>query len=102
MEEVTGVYSGLISGMEICKLNARSRVNINETRGRQSWSLHCVFMCIYVICSPAPMDIKRPRLSSPADDSAEDSENIVIAETPSPKPRVPAEGRSELKSIAEE
>jgi len=48
------------------------------------------------------MDIKRPRLSSPADDSAEDSENIVIAETPSPKPRVPAEGRSELKSIAEE
>lgn len=47
------------------------------------------------------MDIKRPRLSSPADDSAEDSENIVIAETPSPKPRVPG-GRSELKSIAEE
>lgn len=47
--------------------------------------------------SPAPMDIKRPRLSSPADDS----ENIVIAETPSPKPRVP-EGKSELKSIAEE
>ncbi|XP_020605503.1 E3 ubiquitin-protein ligase TRAIP-like [Orbicella faveolata] len=51
--------------------------------------------------SPAPVDIKRPRLSSPADDSAEDSENIVIAETPSPKPRAPG-GRSELKSIAEE
>ena len=46
------------------------------------------------------MDIKRPRLSAP-DDSAEDSENIVITETPSPKPKV-AEGRSELRSIAEE
>lgn len=45
------------------------------------------------------MDIKRPRLSAP-DDSAEDSENIVIAETPSPKPKV--EGRSELRCIAEE
>lgn len=61
----------------------------------------CDVVSIYVICSPAPMDIKRPRLTSPADDSAEDSENIVIAETPSPKPRVP-EGRSELRSIAEE
>ena len=40
------------------------------------------------------MDIKRPRLSAP-------EENIVIAETPSPKPKV-TEGRSELRSIAEE
>ncbi|KAJ7394665.1 hypothetical protein OS493_000486 [Desmophyllum pertusum] len=47
--------------------------------------------------SPAPMDIKRPRLSCPA----EDSENIVIAETPSPKPRIP-EAKNELRSIAEE
>lgn len=43
------------------------------------------------------MEIKRPRLSYPA----EDSENIVIAETPSPKPRIP-EANIELRSIAEE
>lgn len=47
--------------------------------------------------SPAPMDIKRPRLSCPE----EDSENVIVAETPSPKPRLP-ERKNELKSIAEE
>jgi len=43
------------------------------------------------------VDIKRPRLTRPE----EDSENIIVAETPSPKPRNP-ERKSELKSIAEE
>ncbi|RMX53741.1 hypothetical protein pdam_00000459, partial [Pocillopora damicornis] len=47
--------------------------------------------------SPAPMDIKRPRLSCPEDDL----ENIVIAETPSPKSKV-SYGNSELRNIAEE
>lgn len=45
--------------------------------------------------SPAPVDIKRPRLSCPS----EDSENVIVAETPSPKPQ---ERKYELKSIAEE
>lgn len=53
-------------------------------------------MCLILI-SPAPVDIKRPRLSCPV----EESENIVIAETPSPKPRIP-EANSELRSIADE
>lgn len=47
--------------------------------------------------SPAPMDIKRPRLSC----TEEDLENIVIAETPSPKPKG-FDGNSELRNIAEE
>lgn len=43
------------------------------------------------------MDIKRPRLTCPEDEL----ENIIVAETPSPKPRNP-ESKNELKSIAEE
>lgn len=43
------------------------------------------------------MDIKRPRLSC----TEEDLENIVIAETPSPKPKG-FDGNSELRNIAEE
>lgn len=43
------------------------------------------------------MDIKRPRLSCPEDNL----ENIVIAETPSPKSKV-SYGNSELRNIAEE
>ncbi|XP_073239069.1 E3 ubiquitin-protein ligase TRAIP-like [Porites lutea] len=49
--------------------------------------------------SPAPLDIKRPRLSCPT--LEEESENIIVAETPSPKPRK-QEPKSELTSIAEE
>ena len=53
--------------------------------------------CLYVFRSPAPMDIKRPRLTCPEDEL----ENIIVAETPSPKPKNP-ESKNELKSIAEE
>lgn len=52
-----------------------------------------------IFCSPAPLDIKRPRLSCPT--LEEESENIIVAETPSPKPRK-QEPKSELTSIAEE
>lgn len=52
-----------------------------------------------IFSSPAPLDIKRPRLSCPT--LEEESENIIVAETPSPKPRK-QEPKSELTSIAEE
>lgn len=53
-----------------------------------------------IFCSPAPLDIKRPRLSCPT--LEEESENIIVAETPSPKPSRNQEPKSELTSIAEE
>lgn len=45
--------------------------------------------------SPAPVDIKRPRLSCPS----EKSESVIVAETPPPKR---GDREYELKSIAEE
>ena len=45
--------------------------------------------------SPAPADIKRPRLSCPS----ETSESVIVAETPPPKR---GDREYELNSIAEE
>ena len=61
-------------------------------------SLSDIFILLLHFFSPAPMDIKRPRLSCPVE---EESENIIVAETPSPKQRN-SETKNELKSIAEE
>ena len=45
--------------------------------------------------SPAPVDIKRPRLSCPS----EKSDSVIVAETPPPKR---GDREYELNSIAEE